>query len=180
MTRASIGVIGDGGALPDSIPYRLADGVGEKLVDAGFRVVTGGLGGVMEAACRGARRSAAFRPGDTIGLLPGHDAAGVNPFVDVAIATGMGHARNLLCAHADAVVAVGGGAGTLSEIAMAWIFDRLIVAFRIDGWSGKVAGTRIDPRVRFPTIPDDQVFGVSTPEEAAAVLVERLPHYRGG
>ncbi len=74
--------------------------------------------------------------------------------------------------------AIGGGAGTLTELAFAWIHRRLVIAFRVPGWSGRLAGTRIDDRVRFRSIPDDQVFGVDTPEEALAVLSARLPSYR--
>jgi uncharacterized protein (TIGR00725 family) len=176
--RLAIGVIGDGDAEVGSTAYGLAESVGERLIDAGFRVVTGGLGGVMEAACRGARRAKTYRPGDTVGVLPGHDSADANAHVDVAVPTGLGHGRNLVVAHSDAVVAVGGGAGTLSELAMAWILHRLIVAFRIEGWSGKLAGSRIDERVRFADLPEDQVFGVDTAEQAVMVIRARLPLYR--
>ena len=131
----------------------------------------------MEAASRGAARSGAHGSGSVIGLLPGHDPAAANPYVDVALATGLGHARNLIVAHAAAVVAIGGGAGTLSELAFAWIHRRLIIAFRVPGWSGRLAGTRIDDRVRFRSIPDDQVFGVDTPEEAMEILHRRLAQY---
>src|SRR5262249_23724766 len=160
-------------AEPGSTAWMLAESLGELLVDAGFRVITGGLGGVMEAACRGARRARAYEPGDTIGVLPGHHPGDANPPVDVAVPTGPGHGRKLVVAHSDAVVAVGGGAGTLSEMAMAWIFGKLVVAFRIDGWSGKLAGTRIDARARFADIADDQVFGVATAGEAVAMLLAR-------
>jgi uncharacterized protein (TIGR00725 family) len=79
-------------------------------------VVCGGLGGVMEAACRGAKDAG----GTTVGILPGSDRAAANPFVDVAIPTGLGEARNALVVRAaDALIAVGGGYGTLSEIALA-------------------------------------------------------------
>jgi uncharacterized protein (TIGR00725 family) len=79
-------------------------------------VVCGGLGGVMEAACRGAKGAG----GTTIGILPGVDRSAANPFVDVAIPTGLGEARNALVVRAaDALIAVGGGYGTLSEIAFA-------------------------------------------------------------
>jgi uncharacterized protein (TIGR00725 family) len=79
-------------------------------------VVCGGLGGVMEAACRGARAGG----GTTIGILPGSDRGDANPFVDVAIPTGLGEARNALVVRAaDALIAVGGGYGTLSEIGLA-------------------------------------------------------------
>jgi len=79
-------------------------------------VVCGGLGGVMEAACRGAKEAGAT----TVGILPGADRSAANPFVDVAIPTGLGEARNALVVRAaDALIAVGGAYGTLSEIALA-------------------------------------------------------------
>jgi uncharacterized protein (TIGR00725 family) len=94
----------------------LAEEVGALLAEAGATIVTGGLGGVMEAACRGARS----RHGTTVGLLPGLDRSAANGWVEVAIPTGLGELRNgLLVRAADAVVAVGGGPGTLSEIALA-------------------------------------------------------------
>jgi uncharacterized protein (TIGR00725 family) len=90
--------------------------VGRALAEEGAVVVCGGLGGVMEAACRGAREAG----GLTVGLLPGLDRRQANPHVQVAIATGLGEARNALIARAaDALVAVAGGYGTLSEIALA-------------------------------------------------------------
>jgi uncharacterized protein (TIGR00725 family) len=102
----------------------LAEEVGARLAEAGAIVVTGGLGGVMEAACRGARS----RRGTTVGLLPGLDRGAANGWVDVAIPTGLGELRNgLVVRAADALVAVGGGAGTLSEIALA-VKGSLVVA----------------------------------------------------
>jgi uncharacterized protein (TIGR00725 family) len=172
-----VAVIGDGTVAEGSGPWRLAEALGERLVDAGFRVLTGGLGGVMEAASLGAARSAAYVPGLVIGLLPGDDPAAANAYVDVPIATGLGHLRNALVAHADAIVAVGGGAGTLSELALGWIHGALLVAYRIEGWSGRLAGTRVDERVRFPSIPDDQVFPVDTADEAVQLVRGRLTEY---
>ena len=176
--RPVVAVIGDGMAAPGSPAWELALAVGERLVDAGCRVLTGGLGGVMEAAGRGARRSAAWRPGDSIAVLPGHDADQANEFVDVALPTGLGHVRNALVVHADAVVAVGGGAGTLSEMALAWLHRRLVVALRAGGWSERLAGTRIDERPRFADVPDDQVFAATTAEGAVAVVRTRLAAYQ--
>lgn len=173
-----IAVIGDGTVPEGTATYVLAERLGAALVDAGFRVLTGGLRGVMEAASRGGARSTAHGPGSVIALLPGHDPEDANPHVDVALATGLGHARNPIVAHADAVIAIGGGAGTLAEIAFAWIHRRLVIAFRVPGWSGRLAGTRVDDRVRFPSIPEDQVFGIDTPEEAVELLRERLARYR--
>jgi hypothetical protein len=93
-----------------------AEAVGRGLAQAGAALVCGGLGGVMEAACRGA----AERGGLTIGFLPGADRAAANRWVRVAIPTGLGELRNgLIVRAADAVVAVGGAYGTLSEIAFA-------------------------------------------------------------
>jgi uncharacterized protein (TIGR00725 family) len=94
----------------------LAEEVGAALAGAGAVVVTGGLGGVMEAACRGAKS----RRGRTVGLLPGEDRSEANGWVDVALATGLGELRNALIVRScDAVIAIGGGPGTLSEIAFA-------------------------------------------------------------
>jgi hypothetical protein len=172
-----VAVIGDGTAAEGSGPWRLAEALGARLADAGYRILTGGLGGVMEAASRGAALSAAHVPGSVIGVLPGDDPAAANSHVDVPIATGLGHLRNALVARAEAVVAIGGGAGTLSEMALAWIERRLLLAYRVQGWSGRLAGTCIDDRPRFSSIPDDQVFGVDSAEEAVAILERRLPQY---
>jgi uncharacterized protein (TIGR00725 family) len=172
-----VAVIGDGSVDPGSPKSRLAERAGQLLVESGFRVLTGGLGGVMEAAARGARSARDYTPGDTVGILPGHRAGDASPLVDIAIPTGLLHGRILIVAHADAVLAIGGGAGTLSELAFAWIHDRLIVALRVDGWSGRLAGSRIDERVRFAAIPDDCVFPADTAEQAVAVLRGRLSAY---
>lgn len=93
-----------------------AEEVGRRLAEAGAVVVCGGLGGVMDAAARGA----AGVGGTVIGILPGETRSGASPHLTVAIPTGMGEARNALIARsADAVIAIGGEWGTLSEIALA-------------------------------------------------------------
>ena len=93
-----------------------AEQVGLRLAEAAAVLFCGGLGGVMEAACRGAREAG----GLTVGILPGTDRAAANPFVQVAIPTGMGEMRNALVVRAgEAVIAVGGGYGTLAEIGLA-------------------------------------------------------------
>jgi uncharacterized protein (TIGR00725 family) len=94
----------------------LAEEVGQELAKHGAVLVCGGLGGVMEAACRGASSEG----GTTIGILPGEDSHAANPHVQIAIATGLGYARNIAVAKsAKAVIAVGGSYGTLSEIGYA-------------------------------------------------------------
>ena len=106
--------MGSGEAVPDELA--VAEEAGAAVAEAGCGLVCGGLGGVMEAACRGARS----RGGLTVGLLPGLDREAANGWVVVALATGLGEARNALVVRAaDAVVAIGGGWGTLSEIALA-------------------------------------------------------------
>jgi uncharacterized protein (TIGR00725 family) len=101
-----------------------AEAVGRSLAEAGAVVVCGGLGGVMEAACRGAKEAC----GTTVGLLPGSDRSAANAWVDVAVPTGLGEARNALVVRtADAVVAVGGEFGTLSEIALALKAGKTVV-----------------------------------------------------
>lgn len=102
----------------------------------------------MEAASRGAHQAEDYTEGRVIGLLPGLDARAANPWVDVVLPTGMHHARNvLLVAMADVVIAIGGAAGTLSEIALAWAHGVPVVALDLDGgWSARLAGRRLDHR----------------------------------
>ena len=111
----------------------MAQEVGRLLARRGAVVVCGGLGGVMEAACRGASREG----GTTVGVLPGLDRGAANPFVSVAVATGLGEARNALVVRAaDALIAVGGAYGTLSEIALALKAGKPVIGlgtWRIDG-----------------------------------------------
>jgi len=109
-----IGVIG--GSVIDKHTYDLAFRTGELIAASNAVVICGGLGGVMEAACKGAKSQG----GVTIGILPGHDTSEANFWVDYPIATGLGAARNLvIITTANALVAVDGGYGTLSEIAFA-------------------------------------------------------------
>ena len=109
-----VAVVGSGDA--DSDQECLAEEVGCRLAQEGAVVVCGGLGGVMAAVCRGARTA----DGTTVGILPGNDRATANEWVTIALPTGLGELRNgLVVRAADAVIAVGGGHGTLSEIALA-------------------------------------------------------------
>ena len=80
--------------------------------------------------------------------------------------------------HSDAVIVIGGSAGTLSEIAMAWSLYRLIIGFRVDGWSGKLADKPVDERDRYPEIENDRVYGVDKADEALELLKELLPKYQ--
>lgn len=175
--RKLVAVVGDAGIDPKTPQAEAARSVGRFIIDHGFRLVTGGLSGVMEAACEGARSSPAYREGDIVGILPGHSPNEANPFVDIAIATGMDHLRNSIVAHADGIIGIGGGAGTLSEISLAWIYRRLIVCLRGEGWSGKLADSCLDQRKRYPSLPNDQIFGADTPQEAVKRIAELIPFY---
>lgn len=160
-------VIGSARTTPEETA--VAEALGRSLVDAGFRVVTGGLGGVMEAACRGAHSSPAYQPGDTLGVLPTYSASDANPWVDIPICTGLNHARNLVVvATADVVLIVGGRAGTLSEIALAWQLGRPLIAVDAPGWGRDLAGSQLDDRGEPP------IEGPFTPAEATARALERV------
>lgn len=112
-TQKQIGVIG-AGACSEEVES-LAEAVGREIARKGAVLLCGGLGGVMEAASRGAKKEG----GTTLGVLPGVRREDANPWIDVAIQSGMGHARNALIAQSsDALIAVGGEYGTLSEIAL--------------------------------------------------------------
>jgi uncharacterized protein (TIGR00725 family) len=109
-----IAVVGGNEASPENL--HLAEEVGRELARRGVVLLCGGFGGVMEAACRGAKQE----DGTTVGILPGDDASNVNPYVDIPICTGMSYARNVIIVKsAGAVIAVDGAYGTLSEIAHA-------------------------------------------------------------
>lgn len=145
-----VGVIG--GSAPTAAEVAAAEAVGCALAEGGAVLICGGLGGVMEAACRGARSAA----GLTIGILPGVDRSEANSYVDIPIVTGIRCARNLIIARsAQAVVAVGGSYGTLSEIAFALSFGVGVVGL----------GTWEVEREGHPPAP---IVYAATPEEAAA------------
>ena len=172
-----VAVIGDCRIDRKSLKYEMAFGMGKVLVDNGYRVQSGGLGGVMEAVFEGAHTSDKYTDGDTVALLPSFDRTSANPHADIIIPTGLDIMRNAVVANAEAVIAIGGGAGTLSEMAMAWSLFRLIIAFsNVDGWSSKLAGERIDRRNRYDNI-DDRVFGVTSPEQAIGVLNKYIDVY---
>jgi hypothetical protein len=131
-----------------------AEEVGRLLAERGCTVVTGGLGEVMAAAARGAKAAG----GTTIGILPGRDRSDANEWVDHAVATGLGHMRNFaVAASGDAVIAVGGAWGTLSEIAYAKILGRPVVILE-------------------PGLDVEGVDRAATPEEAVERVLARLEH----
>jgi uncharacterized protein (TIGR00725 family) len=157
-----ISVIGDSSCSPQEA--KLAQSVGELLAQQGAIVVCGGLGGVMEAVCRGAKS----KGGLTIGILPGQDASTANPWVDIPVVTGLGEARNVVVAKsAQAVIAIGGSYGTLSEIAYA--IKSSIPVIGLNTWSLSRNGRE-----------DDSIIKVQSATEAvdkAISLAKRRKNY---
>jgi uncharacterized protein (TIGR00725 family) len=162
--RLRIGVMGPGAT--DAETDRLAEEVGGLIARAGALLVCGGLGGAMEAAARGARAAG----GSVLGILPGMCEEDANPWVDIPVLTGMGHARNavnVLTCHA--VIAVRGSYGTLSEMALALKAGRPVVA--LQSWRLDAIGC------------DDALFQTAeTPGEAVekALAAARQPDVRRG
>jgi len=147
--RIRVAVIG--GSRPGRQALEAAFEVGRLIARAGAIVVCGGLGGVMEAASRGAREEGGF----VAGILPGGSPDDANPWVDLPVATGLGYTRNaLVVMNADAVVAIDGEYGTLSEIAYGKIHGKKVVG--LGTWDVKGVET------------------ATTPEEAVRLALEGL------
>lgn len=143
-----IGIVGASSC--DETTYETAFQVGKSLAQKKCTVINGGLGGVMEASAKGAHNEG----GIVVGILPGEKQF-ANSFIDIPIATNMGHARNMIIVHSsDAVIAIGGGYGTISEISIALKEGKKVVA--------------IDSPVKFP----DLIVCESAPEAVEKVLEE--------
>ena len=139
-----------GGRQPSSEEAKLAEQVGRELARQGAILVCGGLGGVMEAACKGASSEG----GMTIGVLPGDSRQAANPYVQIPIVTGMGNARNVaVVKSAQAVIAIGGSYGTLSEIGHA--LQSGIPVIGLNTWSLSRNGRQ-----------DDAIIPAQSPTEA--------------
>ncbi len=164
MPARVISVIGGSDSNPTNL--ELAERVGAEIARRGAVLACGGLGGVMEAACRGAKSQG----GQTLGILPTDTKEHANQYVDIAIPTGLGYARNFLVAKTgDAVIAIEGSAGTLSEIAIAWFSNKPVISLApTGGWAAKLAGEKIDDRRA------DVVYAASTPEEAVDMVFQAM------
>lgn len=148
-----VAVVGAGRA--DERLREHARDVGAAIAAVGAGVVCGGLDGVMEAACRGAAEQTGNARARTVAILPGDDPAAANPWVEISVATGLGQARNVLVVlSAQAVVAVGGGAGTLSEIGHAAKAGRPLAAYLPAGGPGAQLARDPEAAVRVEPIPD--------------------------
>jgi uncharacterized protein (TIGR00725 family) len=138
-------VIGGGGVGEGSEIWILAEEVGRGLAEAGVTVVCGGGGGVMEATSR----AAAEAGGTVVGIVPGESVEDANEYCSVVVATGIGHARNLaVVSSGEAVIAIGGEWGTLSEIGFARVIGHEVVTLRsweLNGREAMAGGPGVDP-----------------------------------
>lgn len=176
--RTIISVCGNGVCDEGSVNAKLAFEVGKKLVDNGYRVMTGGLDGVMRFALQGAKASEKYREGDTIAVLPMYDERVANEFADIVIPTGIDLARDVITANTPVVIAIGGGSGTLGEIANAWTLYRMIIAMETaTGWSAKIANTKVgEPRL-YEEQFEDMAWGAKTADDVIKLLDEKLKDY---
>ena len=143
MSDPRIAVIGPGDPQIDPALEAIAHEIGTRLAEAGVTVVCGGLAGVMAAAARGSCE----RGGAVVGYLPGHDPAAANRWITEVVATGLGEGRNLLVVReAAAVIAIGGGYGTLSEIGFALKLGRPVVG--VATWELRHPAGAPDPIMR--------------------------------
>lgn len=141
--------------------------IGRLLAKNDYTISCGGLFGAMEAVCKGAKQE----NGLTIGIIPYKDKSAANDYIDIAIPVPFSQGRNLIVVlSGDAVIAIGGKAGTLSEMCFAWIYQKPIIALSsVPGWSSKMANKKIDDRRA------DQIYGAETPEEVITILNKIFP-----
>lgn len=138
--KTQIAVIGSDGKIPQKIE-KIAESIGREIAKSGFILICGGKGGVMEAACKGVKSEG----GTTVGILPSLSKDEANRYVDIIIPTGMGYARNsLVVSTADVVIAIHGGVGTLSEMAMAMNYGKPVVVVRGSGGIADTIQTEFD------------------------------------
>jgi uncharacterized protein (TIGR00725 family) len=139
---------------------------GSEIAKTGHVLISGGLGGVMEAACHGAHDSNGF----TVGIIPQADASMANEYCDVVIPTGMGLTRDFLTAlSADGIIIIGGGSGTLSEICAAYMHKKPMVAIRnMNGVTAQFIDNYLDHRQNI------KIVGVDTPKQAVDKILELI------
>ncbi|RDU66349.1 TIGR00725 family protein [Helicobacter didelphidarum] len=151
--------------LAQNLTYNL----GRELMNEGCIIINGGLGGVMEVVSKGAREAKSYTAQSIIGVLPNYDSNIANPYIDTTLPTGFDVGRNIvLVSMADAVVVIGGGAGTLNEISLAWQLNKPIITLGDFGWGGKLANTALDNR------RNDIIYKAQTPIEVIEILKKEL------
>ena len=166
VKRRQILVIGnnDNGCTPEI--EKLAYEVGTEVAKSNSVLITGGLGGVMRAACHGAHDTG----GMTVGIIPQSDSSLANEFCDIVIPSGLGLMRDFLNAlSADGIIVVGGGSGTLSEICAGYMYNKPIVSLKNSGGiATKYADQYLDHRKNV------KIIGVTTPQQAIKHILEQI------
>lgn len=159
MRKFQIGVIGYNDDRCTEVAKEIAYDVGKEVALSGSVLLCGGLGGVMEAACRGAKEA----NGTTVGVIPQDNFSFANQFCDIVICTGIGFARDFIVAtSSDAIIAIGGGIGTLIEMSVGYMIKKKVVAVSPSGGVSDIyAGKYLDERKR--------VLIESAPDAKAAV-----------
>ena len=166
MKKLQILIIGnnDNGCTPELeiIAYE----AGKEVAKSNSILITGGLGGVMKAASKGAKDSG----GITVGIIPQNDKSEANEFCDIIIPTGIGLMRDFLnVLSADGVIAIGGGSGTLSEICAAYMYSKPIVVLKNSGGTAtKFTDQYLDHRKNV------KIIGVETPKDAVELIFEKI------
>jgi len=168
MRKKIVSILG-GNSNVSSDALQLSEDLGKAIVDQGWLLCTGGRSGVMEAASKGGQKSDLWTGHQILGVLPEEEHVHGNPYLDVVLPTGIGLTRNALVVRfSDVCIAVSGGAGTLSEIALAWQFQRPIALMKYSGgWPSKLAETALDHR-------KDPIRGLDSVEDALQWISEML------
>jgi len=173
MPKQIIAVIGNANIENDIEKQKISFELGRLIIDNGFILATGGFGGVMEYTSKGARKSKSYTENSIIGVLPDYNSDNANKYIDIAIPTGFGLARNLmLISMSNAVIAVGGGSGTLNEISASWQMNKLIIGLQVKGWSKNLCGKPLDER------RNDIIFCAKDAQEAIDLLNSKISYYQ--
>ena len=164
--RRQILVIGHDKDESNKEQEKIAYETGVEVAKSGAVLITGGLGGVMKAACKGAYDAG----GITVGIIPQNTHSFANEFCDIVIPTGMGYSRDFLNSlTSDGVIIIGGGSGTLAEVCAAYMHNRPIVAIKnTGGVADQYADKYVDSRNRV------KIIGVDSPKEAVKVILEKI------
>ncbi len=171
--KPSIGIIGPNADKCSKEVYEFAFKLGVELGLRDVHLVSGGKLGIMEAVFKGTK-SVNGSKALTIGIIPEQDKKFANDFCDVVIPTGIGMARNKLIINtSDIIIAIAGGAGTLSEMAFSWQMKKPIIAYtQFEGWAKRLAGEKIDNQNDTPVYSADNLINVT---EQLDFLMQKIP-----
>lgn len=169
-----IGIIGPNENNCTREIYQFGVKLGKLLSEREINLVTGGKLGIMEAVLKGVKNGTSENKPITIGIIQDEAKSKGNAYCDIIIPTGMGTARNkVLVNTSDIIIAIAGGAGTLSEIAFAWQMNKPIIAYTgFDGWAKQLAGTKIDHLSKYPLYSAESISEIM---ELLDSLIEKIP-----